>query len=405
MSLNIRPIASALLRNRTGAILVALQIAIALAVLVNAVFIVEQRVIKIGRPTGIDVDNIFVVSSTGFTSHFDYDSSLRADLDYLRSVSGVIAASPINQIPLSGGGSATSVVPRPEQKTGGLSANYFEMDEQSIQALGVHLIAGRAFRADEILPPVNTSNATDFVPQVIVTRSLAEALLPHQNALGRSLYDIKGSAATIIGIIDQMHGSWPTSDPPDQVAILPRLPLLYGFYYLVRTQPGQRDAAMRAVEEHLSASNPDRVIKWVRPLSIFKERLYLSDRNVAIFLVTVTALLLGISSLGIFGLGTFNVSTRTRQIGTRRAVGARRGDILRYFMVENGLITTGGIVVGSLLALGVGYWLSMQYSLPRLDLYFLIGGVLVLWTIGQIAAWHPARRASRVSPSVATRTV
>jgi putative ABC transport system permease protein len=126
---------------------------------------------------------------------------------------------------------------------------------------------------------------------------------------------------------------------------------------------------------------------------------------VAIFLVTVTALLLGISSLGIFGLGTFNVSTRTRQIGTRRAVGARRGDILRYFMVENGLITTGGIVVGSLLALGVGYWLSMQYSLPRLDLYFLVGGVLVLWTIGQIAAWHPARRASRVSPSVATRTV
>ena len=273
MSLNIRPIASALLRNRTGAILVALQIAIAIAVLVNAVFIVEQRVIKIGRPTGIDVDNIFVVSSTGFTSHFDYDSSLRADLDYLRSVSGVIAASPINQIPLSGGGSATSVVPRPEQKTGGLSANYFEMDEQSIQALGVHLIAGRAFRADEILPPVNTSNATDFVPQVIVTRSLAEALFPHQNALGRSLYDIKGSAATIIGIIDQMHGSWPTSDPPDQVAILPRLPLLYGFYYLVRTQPEDPQTA-DAQQQGRHRDEEDRhvAVRQVQPLLEDRQR-------------------------------------------------------------------------------------------------------------------------------------
>ncbi len=61
--------------------------------------------------------------------------------------------------------------------------------------------------------------------------------------------------------------------------------------------------------------------------------------------------------------------------------------------------------MGCVLALGVGYWLSVQYSLPRLDLYFLVGGVLVLWSIGQIAVLQPARRASRVSPSVATRTV
>ncbi len=74
-------------------------------------------------------------------------------------------------------------------------------------------------------------------------------------------------------------------------------------------------------------------------------------------------------------------------------------------MVENGLITTTGVVLGCTLALGVGYWLSNQYGLPRLDLYYLTGGVLGLWTLGQFAVWQPARRASRVSPSVATRTV
>ena len=62
-------------------------------------------------------------------------------------------------------------------------------------------------------------------------------------------------------------------------------------------------------------------------------------------------------------------------------------------------------MVGCALALGAGYWLSIAYALPRLNLYYLVGGVLLLWGIGQLAAWQPARRAAAVSPSVATRTV
>jgi putative ABC transport system permease protein len=409
MILDIRPIVSALLRNRTGAALVAVQIAITLAVLVNALFIVEQRIQKIGRPTGIDVDNIFAISSAGFTSHFNYDASLREDLAYLRSVPGVIAASPTESVPLSGSGSSEELLTRPDQRpSDGTLANYFEMDEQGIKTLGVHLAAGRNFRADEIQPPIRRDNSGSdegVPPEVIITQDLAQELFPNQNALGKTVYDALKKPATIIGIIDHMHGSWANFGPPGEVAIFPRLPMLFGFYYLVRTQPGQRDAVMRRVEEHMESSNPNRVIKWVRPLSMFKQHLYESDRNMGIFLTTTTLLLLAVTSLGIFGLGTFNVSTRTKQIGTRRAIGARRIDIIRYFMVENGLITTAGIVAGCGLALAVGFWLTAQYSLPRLDLYYLVGGVLALWTLGQIAVWQPARRASRVSPSVATRTV
>jgi putative ABC transport system permease protein len=98
------------------------------------------------------------------------------------------------------------------------------------------------------------------------------------------------------------------------------------------------------------------------------------------------------------------VSTRTKQIGTRRAVGARRRDIIRYFLVENWMITSGGILLGCVFALAVGYWLSYEYQLPRVDLYYLVAGVVVLWALGVLAAWQPARRAAKVSPALATRT-
>jgi putative ABC transport system permease protein len=174
---------------------------------------------------------------------------------------------------------------------------------------------------------------------------------------------------------------------------------------MVRTVPGQRDALMRIVESQLAASNPERVINYVRPLSYFKNLSYLGDSAMEIYLLTVTGLVIAVTCLGVFALATFNVSTRTRQIGTRRAVGARRRDIVSYFLVENGLITSAGVLGGCALALATGYWLSLHYALPRLNLYYLLGGVLVLWGIGQLAAWQPARRAAAVPPSVATRTV
>jgi len=407
MNLHVRPILSALLRNRTGAILVSLQIAIALAVLVNAVYIVKQRVDKIGRPTGMDVENIFTIASEGFTEDFDLESTIREDVAWLRSLDGVVAVTPINAVPLSGGGSSTGLSVEPGDTVNAKPANYFEIDHQGLEALGVRLVAGRAFHEHEILPPRSLEKASDFAPQIIVTKALARELFPDGDALGKVVYDMNRTPATIVGIVEHMHGSWVSWDKVDHVFFAPRLAFPFGprSNYLVRTKPGRLHETMRLAEEYLSTSNPNRVIAAVRPLETYSKRSYLGDRNMGIFLVAVTTLLLAITALGIFGLATFNVSTRTKQIGTRRAVGARRADIVRYFLVENWLITTTGVVVGCALALGAGYWLSVEYELPRLDLYYLVGGVLVLWILGQLAAWQPARRAASIPPAVATRTV
>jgi putative ABC transport system permease protein len=405
MSLNIRPILSSLLRNRTGAVLVALQIALALAILVNAAYIVKQRVDSINRPTGIDDANMFVIAAAGFTSRYDYATSVRDDLAYLRGLDGVIAATPSNGIPLSENGSAGPLYTTPEHKDSDLTmALMYEMDEQGVQTLGARIIAGRDFRKDEILPPITPDNQSRAIPEILVTQALANKLFADGKAVGKVVYDPLGKPTTIIGVVSDMVG--PFTDVPYQhlVFFAPEQPLMFGFQYLVRTQPGRRDALMRSAAEHLAVSNVDRAIKSVRSIELFEQSSFLTERITAICLVIVTVLLLAIAALGIFGLATFNVSTRTKQIGTRRAVGARKRDIIRHFLVENGLITSTGVVVGCVLALAVGYGLSRQYQLPRLDLYYLVGGVLVLWLIGQLAAWQPARRAATVSPSVATRT-
>jgi putative ABC transport system permease protein len=406
MSLNIRPILSALLRNRTGAVLVALQIALALAVLVNATYIVKQRVDSINRPTGIDDANLFAIESAGFTSRYEYATSVRDDLAYLRGLNGVIAATPTNAIPLSGSGTGSTLYKAPGHRfSDGIDAYIYQMDEQGLQTLGAHLIAGRNFRKEEILPPMRADDQLRPVPQVLVTQELAQALFADANALGKVTYDPFGRPITIIGVVNNIVGPWTKIDYGRRAFFTPEQPLLYGFRYLVRTQPGRRDEIMRIAEEHLSQSDLNRVIKSVHSLDMYEKVTFLNERITAISMVIVTALLLAIAALGIFGLATFNVSTRTKQIGTRRAVGARRRDIIRHFLVENGLITTAGVVVGCALALGVGYELSRQYNLPRLDLYYLVGGVLVLWVLGQLAARQPAGRAAAISPSVATRTV
>ncbi len=202
-----------------------------------------------------------------------------------------------------------------------------------------------------------------------------------------------------------MHGSWPGWDKVGNVALFPVIADETYARYMVRAKPGQRDALMKQAEDALNKVDNGRVILKVRSLEYVVANSYADDRAMAVYLGVVIALLLGIAALGIFGLAAFNVSTRTKQIGTRRAVGARRTDILMYFLAENWLITTLGVATGCVLALLLGYWLSTTFELPRLKLYYLLLGVVGLWTVSLAAAFRPARRASMVSPAIATRTV
>jgi putative ABC transport system permease protein len=401
--MEIRPILSSLLRNRAGAILVAVQIAITLAIVVNAVYVTKQRVDKIGRPSGIDDQNIFWFPATGFEKGFDFKAMVRDDLALLRQMPGVVDATPMQQIPLSGSGSSTSFFSLPDKKGKESPANYFPTDEHGVNALGAKLSAGTTFDPGAV--EFRPYSEQGFPPVAIISQGLASALFPKENALGKTFYDSQSKPYKVTGVIEHMHGSWVGWDEVDRVMLTPMIRDEGSVRHMVRVEPGKIDSVMSAVETAMRKRDPNRVIGKFRKMSDQKKRSYSGDSLMAVTLTVVTGLVLVFSALGIFGLATFNVNTRTRQIGTRRAIGARRRDIVRYFMTENWLVTTVGVVVGCCLALAAGFWLSNEYQLPRLDLYYLIGGVLGLWIVGQLAAWQPSLKAAKVSPAMATRNV
>jgi len=401
--MDIKPILSSLRRSPTGAILVALQIALALAIVVNSLFIIVQRLEKVNRDPGIDVPDIFFVGFQASSDKFQGEVSMREDLAVLRGLPGVQAATVVNAVPLSGGGSMTSMYTESNQKGRRGDMNYFQVDEQGLATFGAKLAEGRNFDATIVTKPARNSSTSPS--GILITRDVAKELFPDGSALGKTIYTGTNEPVTILGIIDHMHGSWPGWDKVGNVALFPVITDETMARYMVRAKPGQRDAMMKLAEETLGKVDNGRVILRVRSLEYVAASTYAEDRAMALYLTVVIALLLGISALGIFGLAAFNVSTRTKQIGTRRAVGARRTDILQYFLAENWLITTVGVVLGCVLALVLGYWLSTTFELPRLKLYYLVFGVAGLWLVSLAAAFRPARRASMVSPAIATRTV
>ena len=392
------------MRNKTGPILVALQIAVTLAIVINALFIIVQRVEKINRDPGIDVNNVIVTYVRGFGDDFDVVDSITNDIDLLKAIPGVVAATVSNQIPLSGSGSGTGLRTVADESIDSVSTGRYRWDVDGLASFGIELDRGRNFYPEEvdfILPDTDPPTPAS----ILITQDLATDLFGEEEALGKTVYWGSMEPSTIVGIIGHMHGSWVGWDKLGNVVIQPGKPAYTTNKYVIRVEPGMRDQLMPVIEKQLGESNRRRVIKSVRSLEDMAARSYRQDRGMAIILSIVISLLVCLTALVIVGLSSFHVTQRTKQIGTRRALGAQRIHIIRQFMLENWIITTAGALFGAVLTVAIAYWMERLFELPRLDWRYLPVGVLILWALSSVAVIMPARRAASVPPAVATRSI
>jgi putative ABC transport system permease protein len=412
--MEIRALLSAMGRNKTGPLLVAAQVALALAVVVNMAYIIQQRLEDAGKPSGLDVSNMFWILTQPSTADYNHANAVKTDLAWLNSQPGVLAATTTNNLPQTWSNMGLPFASKPETleiPNGGVPGTIYFGTDRFIDALGLKLIAGRNFAANSALPPsadIGKSLAS-WAPEMIVTQAMAKKLFPRGDALGKTVYaGLINKPAVVIGIVELFRAN-PVPAQFDQFAtqivIMPMIAPGPGGVYVVRAQPGQRDRVMAEVDKKFADLQPGRFIERMEAYDRTALDARQGSRASAIILGVVAVCVLIVTIVGIVGLAAFNVATRTKQLGTRRAIGARKYHILRYFLVENWIITTGGVVLGCILALAAGVQLSRMYQIPRLPLYYLVAGILLLWVVGLLAVLVPALRAASISPAVATRTV
>jgi putative ABC transport system permease protein len=406
------PILSALLRNKTGAVLVAAQVALSLAILPNALHIVSVRQEVAARPSGIaDESSVFYVRSRYLKRESaEYDAAVQQrEVALLRGISGVASVATTNQMPLSNSGSNNSVSLDRKQVNQSASAATYRTADSLVATWQLKLIEGRDFTKADILE-ADEEISKEFSKTVIITKALAEKLWPGQSAIGKTLLFGVGEKANptqVIGVVERLQKPWAQiGEEGEHSAILGYRGLggIPGAMYTVRTEPGQRDRVMKEAETAMAKSSAVPVVIKIKNTLDDRKELYRADKAMSWMLITVSILLLVITASGIVGMASLWVTQRRKQIGVRRALGARRADILRYFIAENMMITSAGVIGGVLLAIGLNQLLVSQLEMAKLPPLYLLAGTGVFFALGVIAVYGPAWRAATISPATATRS-
>jgi putative ABC transport system permease protein len=408
--MSVKAIWKTLWRGPTGPLLLSAQAALSLMIFANVAFIVDARLDATERSTGMDITNVLWIESDGQGKDYDQQSTVKFDLEYLNRLPGVAGATVSNSLPQTRGWLRSLISADPDLKTNKRSAFVYQTNEKIIDVLGLHIIAGRMFNPDTVLPvpPHDENKHRAFGSEVVITESLAVKLFgSSERALAKPAYFsiLEGGSATIVGVVKLLQSAPPlnTGDIVYDVVLTPAIPPGPDAFYLVRTETAMMGSVVARIRKELGPMQPYRTLYAIETLAATAAQARATDRTDAVILAILCSLVLAVTMLGLFGFASYAVSSRTKEIGTRRAIGATRSDILKLFLMENWLITTVGIAAGSVMTLAFSLQLRFLLELPRLPLIFLVGSMVLLWVGGLLAAFVPAMRGAAVTPAVATR--
>jgi len=391
--------------------LLILEIALTCAIVSNAVFLITSHLERTRMLSGIAEHELVLVRMASIGDRTDSKRLGQADLAALQEIPGVKQVALANGAPFASG-SNTDLRLEPQQPRRSLNAGLF-FGKNLLPALGTRLIAGRGFLPDDFtdlsqaLAAFANDEAKQFPHVTIVTQAVAQRLWPGQSALGKMVYVGKDIPLRVVGVVERLtRPAEGLFQGAEYSMVLPiNTDTSNGLIYLLRCAPQDRARVLKAAVAKLKQLDPNRVLVRARTFDQVRDEYFQSDRAMAGTLFGVCLALLIVTALGIVGLATFWVAQRRKQIGIQRALGATRGDILRYFQIENFLIVSMGIALGTVLALAINLELVKFNEMTRMPYFYVPIGAFVLWCLGQIAILAPALRASNVPPMVATRSV
>jgi putative ABC transport system permease protein len=319
---------------------------------------------------------------------------LRELLDAFRNIPGVESAAVVNHVPLTGDMDIHDVhaVGQPAAPaTEADGAEYRVVDASYFRAMRIPLLAGRGFRDDE---------PKGFA---LVNRKMAARLWPRGDAVGKQFRDGDNSPVTVVGVVGDIHNGSLEREPMMQFYLPLAADPWSADQFMVRTRVDPA-AILPVAQQTVWRLDPEQPVSHPQIMERLLQSVTLDRRFETGLVAGFAAAALFLATLGLFSIASLSIARRTREFAVRLALGARGIDLLRLELGR----TLAKVVAG--LACGV----AASLALARTVAVFLYGvtawspkvygaAIVVLMVPAFVAAWLPARRATKVDPMVALR--
>jgi putative ABC transport system permease protein len=391
-------------RGDTRNLLVALELALCIVLLVGAGLLTRSLGALTRVDPGYQAPGLLTAEFRLPQARYDTDEKINTfmarTVAAIRAVPGVSSAALLNAIPLSGNWGTVSYVsdahpdvpperaPQAQQNSG---------SDKVFSTMGIRMIAGRDFGADD-------RQGTDMV--AIVNEELARREWPGQSALGKRLKLIgpPDQWVSVVGVVGNIrHLSM--SEPPTPQIYQPKAQTPGIFSSIVVRTEGDPMALARSVRAALWSVDPDQPVWKMRTLTSLMERNFAPPRFTMMLTLAFALLALVLAAIGVYGVMSYAVVQRTRELGIRMALGARRATVVRLVMGRGLRVVGVATVLGIVASLGAAQLIRKQlFGVSAQDPVTFVGVPLVLAFVALVACYLPARRASRVDPVIALRS-
>jgi putative ABC transport system permease protein len=396
---------SLLLRKFTTGLLI-LQLAITLGLLINSAILALDTNNKLAQKTGLDTENTLIVSlqpTAGSYRDLDYFRSIVSqDLQALNELSEVESVSVVNQLPINKRGMLGNVYdlddPESIERDKYLQdVKIFLTNEELGNTLALALVEGRFLTKDD-----QRDFGSEGTGNVVITESLKKALYGDKSALGQETNN-----GRVVGVVKDIMLD-PSIPEDKQYGVFGNNIMEWVFTgrnYLLKIAPGQIDKVRHQVTDVILGVQAERDVYRIRTMAEHLQRFYRHDKGLAQLFLMLCGLMILVTAISSYAYSQFHISRQKKYIGIRRALGARKKDILLYVLTENWLVYTIGCVLGLVMALGFNILLSQYISLSKPDMMLFLLASAVIFIAGTVATWIPAVKTSNIPPVIATRTV
>ena len=395
-------------RRRWGrAVLVSVQVAVSVVLLVVAAFTYRGFQQQLGDGPGIRIERVLMMGfNPGLLRYSDAQARqfFEQVVERTRSVRGVESAALASYVPMDGGPPRITLIPEgfelpPGQESVTILASV--VDEHYFATLGLSILNGRAFRATDAAG----------APGVAIVNELAAARYwPGQDPIGKRarLHDSRGPWVEIVGVARNSKYGFLT-EPPREFVYLPyRQQSVRPMVLFAATagDPASLVTPLRDVVRSLDANQPVYNVRTFEELYRMRVVVFLNLISRLIGAMGMMGLILAL--VGLYALVAYAASRRTKEIGIRMAIGAARADVLRMVLRQGVVFAIAGLGVGLAASVGVDKGLRAMFAGGvavdgQLDVvaFVLVAGSVLAVTL--LAAYIPARRASRINPTDALR--